>query len=154
MPRYLKQLSREAYCSVPPLPLSTIRPPRLTRESEAGRPRAPLDAPFGELKAEISLIESVEFVADKFDFKPEVKIPVDPRQFDGLLRVGLAALAKRPPPSSSSSSAGKGPAAAASPSRFQEPWGIRHQNQGRIPKGDLGPADPPRKRGRPIGLKS
>ena len=123
MPRYLKQLSREAYCLAPPLPSSTMRPPRLTR--------VPLDAPFGELKAEISSIESVEFVADEFDLKPEIKILVDPRQFDGPLQVGLAALAIRPPPSSSSSSAGKGPAAAAAPSQFQEPWGIRNQSQSR-----------------------
>ena len=154
MQRYLKQLSREAYCSAPPLPSSTIRPPRLTREREAGRPRAPLDAPFGELKAKISSIESVEFVAEKFKLKPDIKIPVDPRQLDGPLQVGIAALAIRPPPLSSSSSAGEGPAAAAVPFRFQEPWGIRYQSQGRIPEGDLGPAHPPQKHRRPKGSKS
>ena len=70
MPVYLKQLSREAYCSAPPLPSSNIRPPRLTQ--------------FLEVKAEISSIESVEFgveALDKIeDIKPEVKIRLDPRK--------------------------------------------------------------------------
>ena len=99
-------------------------------------------------------MELVEFVADESDIKPEVKILVDPCQFDGPLQVGLPALAIQPPLSSSSLSVGKGPAAAAAPSRFQEPWGIQNQSQGRIPEGELGPADPPRRRRRPKGSKS
>ena len=60
-------MSREAYCSAPPLPSTAIRSPRLTRESEAARPRAPIRAPFGEeVKAEVSSIDSVEFVAEEF----------------------------------------------------------------------------------------
>ena len=61
MQKHLKQLSREAYCSAPPVPSSSLRPLRLTREIEASRPRAPIDI---ECKVEISSIESVEFVAE------------------------------------------------------------------------------------------
>ena len=158
MPKCLKQLSREAYCSAPPLPSSSsIRPPRLTREKEATRPRTPINAQFGECKAEVSSIESVEFVAEDFkdfDVKPDLKIPLDPRQSGDQLRVRIAALAIPPPPSSDSSSAGEAAAAAPGPSRFGEPWGIRPQSHGRIPEGDLGQADPPRRRGRPKGSKS
>ena len=155
MPDYLKQLSREAYCSAPPLPSTSFRPPRLTRETEAGPPRAPLRAPTGEeVKAEISSIESVEFFTDNTDnVKPDVRleIPVDPRQIGNPLQAGLAALAIRL--SSSTSSVNEGAAAAPGPSRHQEPWGLRWQSNGRIPQGDLGPVDPPRKRGRPKGSK-
>ena len=100
MPVYLKQLSREAYCSAPPLPSYNIRPPRLTREFEARRPRAPLDAPFLDIKAEVSSIESVEFGVEQNefeDFKLEVEIHLDPRQIGDLLQVRLAALAIRHP---------------------------------------------------------
>ena len=96
MPKYLRQLSSEAYCSAPPLPSTAICPPRLMREKEANHPRAPINAPFDEVKAEVSSIESVEFVADEFDkfvVKPDVKAPFDPRQFGYLLQVRLAALA-------------------------------------------------------------
>ena len=145
MPIYLQQLSREAYCSALPLPLSTIRPPRLTREMEARRLRAPIDAPFGDLKAEVSSIES-EFFAEEFAVKPNVKVHLDPHQLGHPLQAGIAALAIRPPPSSSSSSAGGDAAAGPGPSRFGEPGGIL--------EGDLGPADPPRRHGRPKGSKS
>ena len=95
MPKHLKQLDREAYCSAPPLSTSTLRPPRLTREAVAVQPRAPVHAPL-ECKVEILSLESVEFVADEdFDVKPAVKVELDPR-----MRVGIAALAIRPPPSS------------------------------------------------------
>ena len=134
MPKCLKQL-RDAYCSAPPLTTSTIRPPRLSRETEVRRPRAPLI----EVKREVgSSIESVEFVQDKdFDVKPAVKVEIDPRQ----LRAGIAALAIAPPPASPSSSSND--AGAPGPSN----WGIRTAPLNRIPEGDLGPADPPRKRG-------
>ena len=115
----------------------------------------PIYAPFGEeVKAEVSSIESVEFIADKFNVKPDIKVALDPRQAGDPLQVGLPALVIRPPPSSSSSSTGKGAAAAPGPSRFADLWGIRNTSQGRIPEGDLGPADPPRRRGRPKGSKS
>ena len=95
----------------------------------------------------------MEFIQD--DVKPDVPelkygIPFDPRQQSDPLQAGLAALAIRP--SSSSSSVDE--PSTTGPSRFTEPWGIRNDSQGRIPEGDLGPADPPRKRGRPKGSKS
>ena len=106
----------------------------------------------------MSSIDSVEFFADDVDdVKPDVKYrsPFDPRQVGNPLRASLAALAIKPSSSTSSTSSIKeGAAAAPGPSRHQEPWGIRWQSQGRIPEGDLGPADPPRKRGRPKGSKS
>ena len=99
----------------------------------------------------------MEFIADNdVDVKPDLKyrVPFDPRQIGDPLQASLAALAIRPQPSSTSSSIEEGAEATPGPSRFQEPWGIRWKSQGRIPEGDLGPADPPRKRGRPKGLKS
>ena len=79
MPKHLKQLDREAYCSAPPLSTSTLHPPRLTREAEAARPRAQIHAPL-DCKAEVSSLESVKFVADEdFDLKPEIKVELDPR---------------------------------------------------------------------------
>ena len=94
MPVYLQQLSREAYCSAPPLPSTSIRPPRLTRDSEANRPCEPLRAPIGEVKAEISSIESVEFVEEEDNVKPAVKfgIPFDAGQQTDPLQASLAAL--------------------------------------------------------------
>ena len=101
----------------------------------------------------MSSIESVEFVADEFDefdVKPDVEALFDHRQFGDPLQVRLAALAIRPSPSSSSSSMGD----QAGPSRVPEPRGVHLQGQSRIPAGDLGPADPPKRRGRPKGSKS
>ena len=98
MPKYLTQL-RDAYCLTPPISTSTLRPPHLSRDVEAKRPRAPLK----EVKREItgsSSVESVEFVLDKdFEVKPP-KMELDPRQ----LRREIAALAIAPPPASPSSS--------------------------------------------------
>ena len=145
MPNNLKQLSREAYCSAKLLPSTAICLPQLTREKEANRPCAPIYASFDEVKAEVSSIKSVEFVADGFDefhVKPDIEAPFDPRQFGDPLQVRLAALAIRPSPSSSSSSVGD----QAGPSRVPEPRGVRLQGQSRIPAGDLGPADPPKSR--------
>ena len=115
----------------------TFDKPRLTRETEASRPRAPIDTRF-ECKAEISSIEPVEFVADDdYDVKLVVKIELDPRQ----LRAGIAALAIRPP---SSASSGTGEPAAAAPGPSSQSWGVRTAGLSRIPEGGLGPADPPR----------
>ena len=135
MPKNLKQLDRDAYCSAPPLSTSSLRPPRLSREAEARRPRAPII----EVKREItSSIESAEFIQDEdFDVKPPVKVELDPRQ----LRAGIVALAIRPPPSFPSSST-SGAAATAAPGPSQ--WGVRSAALSRIPEGDLGPADPSR----------
>ena len=137
MPKHLKQLDREAYCSAPPLPTSALRPPRLTREAEAVRPRAPIHAPL-DCKAEVSSLEYVKFVADEdFDVKPAVKVELGPR-----MRAGIAALAIRPHPSSASSESGEPAAAAPGPS--SQGWGVRTAGLFRIPEGGLGPADPPR----------
>ena len=141
-----KQLERDAYCSAPPLFTMTLRPPRISREAEARRPRAPLIIVKREIES--SDIESVEFVVNdnEEDVKPPVKIEVDPRQ----LRAGIATLSIRPPPSSASTSSGKAAAAVPGPSR----WGHRTEALCRIPDKSLGPADPPRGRGRPKGSKS
>ena len=96
----------------------------------------------------------MEFFTDeigevKADVKPE--IPLDPRQIGDPLQVGTTALAIRPS-SSLTSSVDEGAAAASGPSH-PEPWGLRWQSNGHNPQGDLGPADSPRKRGRPKGSK-
>ena len=110
---------------------------------EVRRPRAPIL----ETKLEVlSSIESAEFIVDEdFNVKPDIKIEVDPRQ----LRAGIGALAIWPPSPSSSTS---GEAAVAVPGPSQ--WGVRSAALCHIPEGDLGPADPPRKRGRPKGSKT
>ena len=142
MPKDLKQLDRDAYCSAPPLSMSTLRPPCLSREAEVKRPRGPI---FGVKREVGSSIESVEFVVDEeFDVKPP-KVELDPRQ----LRAGIAALAIAPPPTSPASST-SGDAGATGPSN----WGVGTVPLSRIPEGNLGPADPPRRRGRPKGSKT
>ena len=147
MPKFLKQLDRDAYCSAPTLFTSSLRPPRISHKAEARRPRAPLY----EVKREIeSSIESAEFVVDEdfdVDVKHPVKLELDPCQ----LRAGIAALAIRPPPSTASSS-NSGEAAAAAPGPSQ--WGVPSAALCRIPEGDLGPADLPQRPGRPKGSKT
>ena len=69
MPKLLiKQLDREAYCSAPPIMIS-LRPPRLTRDAEAREPRALLQMPELQVKAEISSIKSFEYESD---CKPDI----------------------------------------------------------------------------------
>ena len=135
-----KRLAWDAYCSAPPIPTISMRPPRLTRDQEARRPRAPLVA----IKREVH----VEFVIDNDleDMKPPIKIEFDPRQ----IRAGVAALSIRPPQSSASTSSGEAAAAAPGPSRCEH----RTKALCRIPAQSLGPADPPRGRGWPKGSKS
>ena len=142
MPKNLQQLDRDAYCSAPPLSTSSLRLPRLTRETEARRPRAPIF----EVKREVtSSIESAEFVQDEdFDAKPPVKVELDPRQ----LRAGIAVLAIDHRPASPFSST-SGETGAPGPSN----WGVCSGPLNRIPEGDLDPADPPRRQGRPKGSK-
>ena len=107
------------------------------------RPRAPIYAPI-DCKAEISSLESVEFVADEdYDLKPDVKVKLDPR-----MRPGIAALGIRPPPSEASSGSGEHASAAPGPSNY------RTAALCRVSGGELGPADPPRKLGRPKGSKT
>ena len=138
MPKDLRLLPRDAYCSAPPLH-SSVRPPRLSRDVEAKSPRAPII----EVKREVT--SSIE--SDDFKVKPPIKVEQDPRQ----VRVGLAALAIRPPPSTASSSVSEDAAAAApGPSN----WGVPGAALAVIPCCELGPADPPRQRGRPKGSKS
>ena len=134
MPKNLQQLDRDAYCSAPPLSTSSLRPPRLMRETEARRPRAPI---FKVKREVTSSIESAEFVQDEdYNVKPPVKVELDPHQ----LRAGIAALAIAHRPASPSSST-SGEAGAPGPSN----WGVRSVPLNRIPEGDLGPADPPRR---------
>ena len=72
MPRLIiEQLSREAYCSAPPI-ASKLRTPRMTRKEEVRQPRAPLRTP--DIKAEVSSIESVKDAPDiDYDYKPNVE---------------------------------------------------------------------------------
>ena len=125
-----KQLQRDAYCSAPPLSTTTLRPPRISRDMEVRRPRAPLVVVKREIDS--SEVESVEFVVDDefaIDLKPQLK--VDPRQ--------LAAISIRSTPSSASTSSGEG-AAAPGPSQ----WAHRTAALCRIPSQSFGPADSPR----------
>ena len=117
-------------------------PARLTRETEVRGPREPIVP----VKREVtSSIASVKFIVDE-DFDVDVKPPkieLDHRQ----LRAGIAALEIWPPPSPASSSSGEAAAAAPGPSN----WAVR----GKVnPGGELGPADMPRRRGRPKGSKT
>ena len=78
-----KQLTRDAYCSAPPLKTTTIRPPHLSRDAEVRRPCAPLRPVKREVDS--SEIDSVEFVIDNADEDVKlaarpVKIEQDPRQ--------------------------------------------------------------------------
>ena len=137
-----KQLQRDAYCLAPSLSTTTLWPPQISRDIEVRRSRAPLVVVKREIES--SEVESVEFVVDDdfvIDVKPQLKVELDPRQ--------LAALSIWPPPSSASTSSGEG-AAAPGPSK------LAHQTAAlcRIPSQSLGPADPPRGRGRPKGSKS
>ena len=88
MPKYLRQL-RDAYCLAPPLPTSTLRPPRLSRNVEVKHPTTPIV----EVKREVGSSNNAEFIIDEeFDVKPPT-IEYDPRQ----LQRSIAALAIAPP---------------------------------------------------------
>ena len=97
----------------------------------------------------MSSIKSVEFVEDNVKLDVKYGIPFNPRQQSDPLQASLAALAIRPSSSSSTK---------AQPQLLDRPGfrsrGAFHISLGRIPEGDLGPADRPWKRGRPIGSKS
>ena len=100
MPKQLQL--RDAYCSAPPLRTSTLRPPRLSRDEESRRPRAPLRPVKREVR-ESSEVDSVKYFIDDSD--AEVKPAVRPvKEEAGGIRVGLAAISLRPPPSSASTS--------------------------------------------------
>ena len=133
---------RDSYCSAPPLTTSQVfLTPRLSRAEEARRPGAPLKL----VKAEVC--ESVEFVVNKEDaerpVKQEwpVKIEPDPRQ----LTARIAAIAIRQPESAASTSSKE----AQGPSDSS----YRTQPLCRVPSGQIGPADPPGRPGRPKGSK-
>ena len=96
-----KQLTQDAYCSAPPLSTTTLRPPLLSCDVKARRPRAPLTVMKREIES--SETESVEFVVDEkfeIDVMPQVGVELDPRQ----LRAEVAALSLWPTPSSASTS--------------------------------------------------
>ena len=136
-------LLRDAYCSAPPLE-SSFRPPCLSRETEAVRPRAPL----WPIKREVreSEASSVEFVLDdalEADVKVKVEALVMVEQEPRQLCVRLAAVSIRQAASSSSEDVA-GPSGMAYPTQALR----------RIPSSQLGPADPSRGRGRPKGSKS
>ena len=107
---------------------------------EARRPRAPLR----EVKREVreSEPDSARYAVDEVDVKPDIrpKIERDPRQ----LTSRVAAIAIRQPPS------------AASSEEAQRPGTSNHRTQPlcSVPSARLGPADPPRRPGRPKGSKS
>ena len=137
-----KVVLRDSYCSAPPI-TSPLRPPRLSCDEEALRPRALLIVVKAEVRE--SETSSVEFVVDEEDLERPVKaenpvkIEPDPRQ----LTARIAAITIRQPASTSSEEA-------------QGPSGSDYRTQplSRIPSGQLGPADPPRGRGRPKGSRS
>ena len=154
MPLSSKLVLRDAYCSAPPL-TSSLRPPRLSRAKEARRPRAP----FRPVKQEVNESEdSVEFVVDKDEWPVKCEWPVkrerpvdpdrpvtveqDPRQ----IVLGIAPIAIRQPASSASTSSEEAPG----------PSSHAHRTQALccVPPSQLGPADPPRGKGRPKGSKS
>ena len=134
-----------AYCSAPPLKTSSrlLLPPRPTRAEQARRPCASLRAVKAEFRE--SEVDSMEFVIDDEDAddKPEVgsiKIEPDPRQ----LIARVAAIETRQPASTASTSS----------EEAQGPSLYRTQPLCRVPPCQLGPADPPRRPGRPKGSKS
>ena len=131
-------LLRDAYSSAPPLE-SSLHPPRLSRDTEAVWPRAPLRPTKREVRE--SEASSAEFILEEEDVKIKVEAPVlverDPRQ----LCVWLAAVSIRQPE----------PAASSSSEDVAGPSGTAYPTQAlrRIPSSQLGPADPPRGQGDP-----
>ena len=71
LPTTRRLLLRDAYCSAPPIE-SSIRPTRLSRETEAVRPRAPLWPVKREVRE--SEASSVEFVFDDADDADEAEV--------------------------------------------------------------------------------
>ena len=137
---------RDSHCSAPPLQ-STFRPPRLSREAEAVLPpRAPLRPTKKEVR-ESETSSSVEFFIDdaedvKVKVEASVEVTEDPRQL--CARLAAIRVAQPAPTASSSSKEVAGPSGTA----------YRTQALRRIPSAQLGPAEPPRGRGRPKGSKS
>ena len=91
--------------------------------------------------------DSAEFIVNEEDEQPikveqPVKVEQDPRQ----ICFGIAAISIRQPASAASSSSEEAPG----------PSGTAYRTQAlrRVPSSQLGPADPPRGRGRPKGSKS
>ena len=130
-----------SYCSAPPLATSSriLLPPRPTRAEEARRPRTPLRAVKAEVRE--SETDSVEFVfEDEEEEKPEgdvkPRIELDPRQ----LSARVAAISIRQPESAASTFSGE-----------ERNCLFRMQPPCRVPPSQLGPADPPRRPGRPKG---
>ena len=146
LPRQLT-LDHEAFCSAPPL-CSLVRPPRLSRETEAVRPRTPLRPTKPEVYE--SEPSSVEFVVTEED---DVKVKVEAEEefwIEQELRLAVAAISIAP-----QASRQQAPTPSAS-SEVAGPSGTAYRTQAlcRIPSAQLGPADPPPGRGRPKGSKS
>ena len=139
-----------SYCSVPPLRTSShlLLPPRLSRAQQAQRPRAPIRETKREVRE--SEPDSSKFAispAKEADIKPDIKLDIgpevtaDPHQ----LTIRVAAIAIRP----------AGASAASSTEAQRQPVpNYRTQPMCHVPSARLGPADPPRKPGRPKGSKS
>ena len=113
LPRQLT-LDHKAFCSTPPL-RSLVRPPRLSRETEAVRPRAPLRPTKPEvLESEPSSVEFVVTEEDEVKVKvkaeEELRVEQDPRQLRLVIAaISIAPQASRqqaPTPSASSEVAG------------------------------------------------
>ena len=141
-------LDHDSFCSAPPL----ILLPRPSRAQEARRPRAPIWTG----KREATELEYAINDADAIDVKPEVGPRMAPDEHRMSVRV--AACTIRPVSAS----------AASSPEAQRHPLpsfrarmatvAIRpatpSQDPCHAPAARLGPADPPRKPGRPVGSKS
>ena len=138
---------QDSYCSALPIAWS-LRPPRLSCAEEALHPRALLVNVIVKSEVCESETSSVEFIVDEEDFQQPIKVerPIkiepDPRQ----LTARITAIAIRQPASAASTSSDEKPG----------PSGTAYRTQAlsQIPSGQLGPADPPRGRGRPKGSKS
>ena len=141
-----------SYCSAPPLETYSrlFLPPRLTRAQEARRPRAPLR----EVKREVrkSKLDSAEYAVDASD-EADIKLNIrpvimsDPRQ----LTARIAAIAIRQPPSAASSEEAQRPSTSNSKPSTSN---YRMQPLCSVPSARVGPADPPRRPGRPKWAKS
>ena len=148
MPRNLSKrlalVDATSYCSAPPLATSShlLLSPRLTRAKEARRKRAPLREVKREVwESEADLAEYAVDASDESDIKPDIKpvIERNPRQ----LTACVAAIAIRRLPSAVSEEA-------------QRPSTSNYRTQPlcSVPSARLGPADLPRRPGRPKVAKS
>ena len=133
----------DSYCSAPPL-TTTSRLLLQTcpkRAEEARCQSAPLRVVEAEV-TESSVEGSIDFAIDAEDIKPDVKIEADPSQW--ITRVAAISIRQASSAVSTSSEEAQAPSTSS----------FRTQPLCRVPPGQLGPADPPRRPGRPKGSKS